>query len=558
MSRPGPKPLASPDEPIDYVGRLVGGKYEVRGKVGDGGMGTVFEAVNVTVGRRVALKVLRPSFAKQGEALERFQREARAATRIGHPSIIDVLDMGLTEEGLPFLVMEMLEGEELYARLRRNAPFSPSFAIRVMEQVLGALDAAHAAGIVHRDLKPENIFLVERGAGAGLVKILDFGVAKFQDGEQATLRITREGLLVGTPAYMSPEQAVAGREVDHRSDIYSAGVLLYEMLSGSLPHEGESYMQMAIAIATKDPRPLGQVATWLDPDLGAVVDKALAREPDARWGSAAELAAALEPFRGDTSVGDSSPSERLRRSSSGFRRTSRAPRRIGSGPGAAGDTGSQVTLAEEPLPAALHIPTPPPRRRLRVPLVIAGALLLAGAALFALAGRDEGGAVRANHRRTTPRAAAAPRATPAPSEGPAPSERPAPPEAPPATVDPAGAPAPTAPAVTTPETVTLDVVANVRRARVRLDGVLIGETPLREIVPRRAGARHLTVDANGYDRVDTSVELDQDRRIVVDLEHSAAPAERPAPAKVEKVAPRPAGGQLLFEQDPYRARTPPP
>ncbi|MBI2894896.1 MAG: serine/threonine protein kinase [Deltaproteobacteria bacterium] len=292
-----PGAAVGPPSYAEPVGKVLSGRYIVLGQLGSGAMGTVYDCENFAIGRRVAIKVLDPVHAGRREAVERFQREARAAAQIGHPNIVEVLDMGQTDEGLPYMVMERLDGEDLCAALERTRCLQPAQAVDIVVQVLAALEAAHAAGIVHRDLKPENVFLARRGLRTDFVKILDFGVAKFRDAmEEESSRLTRDGTTVGTPAYMSPEQASGSRDIDARSDLYSAGVLLYEMLSGRLPHEGDTCNAQIVAIVTRDPLPLHELAPWTPPGLVRVVNRAMSRARTERFQTARDFLSALEPF----------------------------------------------------------------------------------------------------------------------------------------------------------------------------------------------------------------------------------------------------------------------
>jgi len=223
---------------VGLVGRTVGERYRILGRIGEGGMGTVYLCEHIALGKRMAVKVLRPEFSRDEELLRRFQHEARAASQIGQENIIDVFDFGHTAEGSAYFVMEALEGESLGRILTREGPMSLQRALPILMQICRALGAAHQRGIVHRDLKPENVFVVRREDGADFVKVLDFGISKSALASEAK-RLTRAGSIIGTPEYMSPEQAAA-TSVDHRSDIYGFGVVAYEMLTGRLPFQGET------------------------------------------------------------------------------------------------------------------------------------------------------------------------------------------------------------------------------------------------------------------------------------------------------------------------------
>jgi serine/threonine-protein kinase len=276
-------------------GTIINERYRVLGLLGEGGMGSVFEGEHTGVGRKVAIKVLHSTYAKNEEIVGRFEREARAAASIGHDNIIDVIDFGRHGEA-PYMIMEFLKGESLGTRLEREGRLSVDMASHIMTQVLSALHAAHNVGIVHRDLKPDNVYLIQKGGVADYVKLLDFGISKFkseQGGESKGL--TQTGAMMGTPYYMAPEQALAKRDIDHRADIYSAGVMLYQMVTGTLPFHAESQAELLMAIVYQ---PFGitpprQHNPELHPDFEAVILKAMCKDREGRFSSASEFAAAL-------------------------------------------------------------------------------------------------------------------------------------------------------------------------------------------------------------------------------------------------------------------------
>jgi eukaryotic-like serine/threonine-protein kinase len=262
------------------VGRILGDRYRVLGRIGQGGMGTVYLCEHVTLGKRMAVKVLRPEFSSDEELVRRFQHEARAASQIGQENIVDVYDFGHTPEGSAYFVMEALEGESLARVLHREGPLPLGRAVRILLQICHALDAAHRRGIVHRDLKPENVFLLRRPDGTDFVKVLDFGIAKSSTSPDAS-RLTRAGSIIGTPEYMSPEQA-AGTGADPRSDVYSLGVLAYEVLTGRLPLEGESPISTLLKHQSEAPLPPRRWRPDLPLEVEAVVLRLLAKRPESR------------------------------------------------------------------------------------------------------------------------------------------------------------------------------------------------------------------------------------------------------------------------------------
>lgn len=279
----------------ELIGRIFDRKYRVTRLIGEGGMGSVYEAEHTLIQRKVAVKVLHNEFSKMPEVVERFFREAQASSAIGHPNIIEVFDVGIEEDGTVFIVMELLTGEPLLEQLRRGEILTPENAVAIILQVLSALVMAHHKGIVHRDLKPDNVFLSVDARGRHEVKLLDFGIAKVQgalDGDQG---LTKTGTVLGTPNYMSPEQA-RGREVDARIDIWAAGVMLYQMLSGRLPYQGESYNEVLSSILLDDPPPLHQLVPSIPRDLATVVERAMEKERDDRYPNVAEMIQDLIPF----------------------------------------------------------------------------------------------------------------------------------------------------------------------------------------------------------------------------------------------------------------------
>ncbi len=271
-----------PEAEPNLIGVQVDGRYRVIELLGEGGMGKVYLAEHIEIGKRVALKVLHPSYSRMPDLVERFRREARAASKIGHPNIVDVTDSGTTSDGSVYFVMEYLEGVELGSVLDRGGPIDVARSLKIAGQICRALSAAHAQGIVHRDLKPENIFLITRGGEADVVKVLDFGIAKTTEAEAAReRRLTSPGMAMGTPEYMSPEQA-AGRPADARCDVYALGAILYEMVTGDAPYSGDNFMEILTKKATQDPPPPSQLRPELHDQVSDLVMQAMARNPDDR------------------------------------------------------------------------------------------------------------------------------------------------------------------------------------------------------------------------------------------------------------------------------------
>ncbi|MDW8361377.1 MAG: serine/threonine-protein kinase [Myxococcales bacterium] len=283
---PGPPPSVPPPDPL--VGRTIDGRYHVESVLGEGGMGVVYKARHVVLGKSLALKVLRAEVGNDEEVMARFRQEAQSATAIGNEHIVDVSDFGTLPDGSTYFVMEFLDGVSLSSALAEGAPFAASRTIHIGRQLCRALGAAHERGIVHRDLKPDNVYLVRRGDDADFVKVLDFGIAKVGGGSK---KLTRAGQVFGTPHYMSPEQC-AGNAVDHRTDIYSLGVMLYEMVSGRVPFDADNLMGILTKHMYERPVPPHQLPPPVDcpPLLEAVILKCLAKPLEARYQSMAEVA----------------------------------------------------------------------------------------------------------------------------------------------------------------------------------------------------------------------------------------------------------------------------
>jgi serine/threonine-protein kinase len=266
------------------LGQTVG-NYRVVAKLGEGAMGVVYLAEHPVIGRKAALKVVHPQHARNPEVVARFVNEATAINRIGHEHIVEVTDFGRTPGGDFYFTMEYLEGEALSDLIARDAPFELSRALGIAAQIADALGASHDHGVIHRDLKPENVFLVTRGENAAFVKVLDFGLAKLVNRDGAAPHETRRGLVMGTPYYMSPEQCEGRLELDARADIYSLGVVLFEMLTGRLPFGGEAYGEVLAKQLTMRPPTARSLVPDLPEAIDAVLDLALAKRPADRFPS---------------------------------------------------------------------------------------------------------------------------------------------------------------------------------------------------------------------------------------------------------------------------------
>jgi CheY-like chemotaxis protein len=268
------------------------GQYVVKTKLGEGGMGVVYEAIHPKLEKRVALKTLHPRYVEDAELVARFVREARAAARIRHPHVVDVTDVGMAD-GAPYLVMELLEGESLASRIAREAPLPAATAVDLLLPVCSALEAVHQTGVLHRDLKPENVFLARSAGSSGVhPKVLDFGIARIAGDD---VRLTGRAQLIGTPFYMSLEQAKDPTSVDPRADQYALGVILYECVTGTRPFPGDSASEILTALVIGQPKPPRSIVPSLSPSLEAVIQRAMAQRADDRFPSVRALGAALIP-----------------------------------------------------------------------------------------------------------------------------------------------------------------------------------------------------------------------------------------------------------------------
>ena len=260
-------------------------------------MGDVYEGVHELIGKRLAIKCMHAEFAKNQEAVERFKREAQSATSVGNKHIVDVSDLGVLPDGSPFMVMEFLDGCEFADLIENQFPLPVGRVCRIVTQVLEALEAAHQKGVVHRDMKPENIFIVNRDANPDFVKVLDFGISLMKEkAEEESARMTKTGIAMGTPHYMSPEQARGTRDVDHRTDIYSCGVILYEALLGDTPFDASSLAVLMTQILTENPQSIREVRPDVPIALEELILRSMSKNPHARPQDAKQFAEELKPY----------------------------------------------------------------------------------------------------------------------------------------------------------------------------------------------------------------------------------------------------------------------
>lgn len=275
------------------IGKTIASRFKIEKKLGEGGMGAVYKAEHIRMNRPCAIKILSESALEDPEALPRFNREAQMSSKIDHPHAVTIYDYGESEEGLVYLAMEYIEGVTLTTLLETEGRFPIVRAVKIARQIADALDAAHALAIVHRDLKPDNIMVSQKGKDGEFVKVLDFGIAKMSESDDKRQDLTQAGIIIGTPNYMSPEQ-VAGEKLDARSDVYSFALIVYEMLSGGLPFEGQNTQMIMVNRLTTPPRPLRMVNPQIPPDIEECVMRALAKNRDQRTQSAGQLVLDLE------------------------------------------------------------------------------------------------------------------------------------------------------------------------------------------------------------------------------------------------------------------------
>jgi serine/threonine protein kinase len=285
----------SADDGDEYIGKTLAKKYRVEALIGEGGMGKVYRARQLALDKPVVLKVLRQSLLSDERTVARFQREAKAASRLNHPNSISILDFGQAEDGALFIAMEFVPGQDLHQILTRDWPLPEARVVRIVSQVLSALSDAHSAGVIHRDLKPENIMVEQRRNDPDFVKVLDFGIAKITDasGDDGPA-LTRAGFVCGTPEYMSPEQA-RGAQLDHRSDLYAVGVILYQLTTGLLPFESDSAVGFATKHLTEEPLPptRRRPEARISASMERLILRALSKNPDDRPSTAEMFKAEL-------------------------------------------------------------------------------------------------------------------------------------------------------------------------------------------------------------------------------------------------------------------------
>ncbi|MDD5309339.1 MAG: protein kinase [Deltaproteobacteria bacterium] len=477
------------------VGSVLDGKYELIRLLGEGGMGAVYEARHLLIGRRLAVKFLHVQYASNQEVITRFQREAQAASKIQHEHIIEVTDMGTAPDRTPYIVMEYLEGRDIKQLLEETGPLPPQRASHIMLQALSGLHAAHEVEIIHRDMKPENIYIISKSGNPDYVKLLDFGISKFRSLEGEGVKgLTQTGTVLGTPYYMSPEQARGDQNISNRSDIYAMGVILYQMLSGRLPFDAPNYNALLIKILTEEPPDLLEFNPDLPAEMVEVVRCAMSRDADQRFQSCVEFQQALRPFA----------------------------------PGSFGTMDQHLTMASRTaIQAALSKTQTPletvqrgdekPRANRKIAVAAAASVAVVGVVLAALfaAGAFVGKA---------PRPEPVPVAAPAQPVASVPT---------PAAVGSSAAPkqAPT-------ETVHLRVMATPAEASIKIDGV-IGKNPFDGPVIKDGTVHVMEIAARGFATQTAQVSFDRDQELSYALERGDTGRRVKGAAKPDGAKPSP-------------------
>ena len=421
-------------EGIPVAGDVIAGKFVVEGVLGAGGMGVVVSARHAQLGQKVAIKFLRKGAERSPEAVPRFLREARAVVALQSAHVVRVMDVGVLENGMPYMVMEHLVGTDLQRLLEERSKLPLSEAVDYLLQGMEAIAEAHAQGIVHRDLKPANLFLARTPDGSPLVKVLDFGISKASG--VAKENLTATAAVIGTPHYMSPEQLRSSKNVDPRTDVWALGVILFELLVGRMPFDADTVPGVCAKIAADPPTPLRAIDPSLPAGLEAVVARCLEKDPARRLASVADLAVLLQPF---ASPAGKMAVERIVRIGG----VGAVPISGGSFSPPSGSSGSPVSGQTD---TAWHPTADPPSRRALTPMTVGIAALVVGAVVAAIA-------LRTTHTEgpKAPAASAAPTLPSAPAVvAPVPSIAAMPPTAPPPPVPSASSVASSAPAASPP------------------------------------------------------------------------------------------------------------
>ncbi len=524
------EPLLAASAVDPRIGQIVQDRYRIVRKIGEGGMGAVYEGEHTVIRRKVAIKCLHAQYATNQEMVNRFHREAMAANAIRHPNIVEVTDMGRFPDGAVFMVLEFLEGKELSGVLKQSGAMPLSRVVHIVSQVCDALSAAHDASIVHRDLKPDNIYLCPRGDDdPDFVKVLDFGIAKYREQGHGQ-GMTRTGMTMGTPNYMAPEQAQASKDLDHRADIYSLGVILFHLITGVLPYDDESFPMLMVKVISYPAPRLRSVSPEIPQALDDLVDRMLAKNPALRPPSCKDVKAALQQFRGvNTRFAAGQPPQSTQVGFSGTPGSYPTPpggnyetgplsgvgsapqiQPPGSGPQVAYGSSPQVQAGSYPSAPAVEAP------RSKAPIVLGAlaaiVLLLGGGAVFAYAAGIFDGRSEADPPPVAPPTAPEPPAV-AQNEEPA-HENPEVqehPEPPPAHVEPPPA---------TEQTVRVQISTTPADAELFLDGERIAN-PFDADLPQTSTPRRLEARREGYRTLVQDLSLRFAQRVTMRLERGS-------------------------------------
>ena len=391
-----------PENPDNLVGKTIFGDYHIRKKLGEGGMGAVFLAENKSIDQRLAIKVLHGDAAQNAELVERFNREARAISRLTNQNIIRVFVFGRTPEGLLYLAMEFVEGKPLRDLIEKEGQLSELRAINIMRQTLHALNEAHELGIVHRDLKPDNIMITKFRGVDEFVKVLDFGIAKVKEPGGNQAKLTQAGIVYGTPEYLSPEQAQA-KELDGRSDLYSMGIILYEMITGTVPFQSKTAVTILAAHVYDPPAPPSQKTRRpVHPKMERIIMKALHKDPTKRYQTAMAFLEDLENLEAELSGGTATKTTVLdasqvaaligvsrARQAQGAADTAPSPSPVPAVAPAAAQAGAVPVQATQARPSTPTTAAPPANNTVLYLVIVCLVVLLvmAGVAIFMLAQR---------------------------------------------------------------------------------------------------------------------------------------------------------------------------
>ncbi len=519
------------------VGSVIDGRYRIDGKIGEGGIGAVYQGEHVVVGNRVAIKVLHPEYSRDEDVIRRLAIEARIAGTLGHRNIVQVYDFAAMEDGTHYIVMELLDGETLAQYLLREGPVDAKFIVPVAMQILEALGAAHARSVVHRDLKPDNVFLTRSADAAALVKILDFGISKIRSPGSDDFHLTKTGTVLGTPYFMSPEQATGKKDVDQRTDIYALGVILYFALTGTYPFKGDTYNELIVNIFSEEPPPPRAVRPDIPEAVERVILKAMAKQRDGRFADAAEFSRTLQTLLADPALKDvfgGMTSSALIRSAHRRSLASQPP-----------PTPMTWTAKGKTSRGSAATTEPGPRKR-RAPWIALGLLLAAAGGVTAFLAAREGGDDTSDGRVDVAAAAVQ-------DAGAEPESIPADPidvaAALPAREAHEAAERPDAAPPTQPEVVVVRVSATPDTAGIKIDGADV-PNPFERRCARDGPDLRVEVAARGFETVVRFVPCDADKQVAVELDR-ARDGQRPV---------RDAGGRVDHERSETGAAppTPPP